>query len=320
MKLNWKKLLWGFTMFTAGLGTVSYSYGKYLIKVAMDRELPRNLKKLRHHFNGKNTDNAFWDEMDAVGRVLDQSNYDDVEIVAHDGVRLVGHWKPCKDPKRIIIAMHGWRSSWWKDFGIIAQFWENSGCHVLYAEQRGQNNSSGDYIGFGLLERHDCYQWIQWVIERNYEHLPIYLGGASMGATTVLMCGGMDLPADVHGIVADCGFTSPDAIWQHVIKKNLHMPYGLYKGTANALCKKKIHCDSNAYSTIKAMDLCKVPVLFIHGSEDRFVPVTMSYENYKACKAPKQIFIVPGADHGMSYYINREEYEKILLEFWGKYD
>lgn len=320
MKVSWRKVFLGITALITGIGTVSYGYGKYLIKVAMDREIPKNLKKMRHHFNGKNAEQKFWEEMDKIGQVLNKSDYENVEITGNDGVRLVGHWKTCKEPKRIIVAMHGWRSIWWKDFGIISDFWERSGCHVLYAEQRGQNNSDGDYIGFGLLERYDCYRWIQWVNARNHEHLPIYLGGASMGATTVLMCAGMDLPEDVHGIVADCGFTSPDAIWKHVIKKNLHMPYGLYKGTANALCRKKIHCNANSYSTLDAMKLCKIPVLFIHGSEDRFVPVNMCYENYKACKAPKQIFIVPGADHGMSYYMDKEMYEKILLDFWKKYD
>ena len=45
----------------------------------------------------------------------------------------------------------------------------------------------------------------------------------------------------------------------------------------------------------------KVPVLFIHGQDDSFVPVSMTKENYEACVAPKEILIVPGAIHGMSY-------------------
>ncbi len=320
MKFKSKKIFFGTVALTTSVWVLIYEYGKYLVKIAMDRNVPRNLERKRIHLKSNKAWINFFDVMKNAGETLEKSDYEDVEITAYDGTRLVGHWKICKDPKRIIVAMHGWRSSWCKDFGIIAEFWEKSGCHVLYAEQRGQNKSDGDYIGFGLLERHDCFQWIQWVNRRNEEHLPIYLGGASMGATTVLMCAGMDLPKEVHGIVADCGFTSPDAIWKHVMKKNLHLPYCLYKGTANGICKKKINCESNAYSTLEAMDVCNVPVLFIHGSEDNLVPVEMSYENYKICKAPKQIFIVPGADHGMSYYIDKENYEKILLEFWRKYD
>ena len=68
------------------------------------------------------------------------------------------------------------------------------------------------------------------------------------------------------------------------------------------------------------MQECEVPVLFIHGTDDRFVPVEMTYENYKACVAPKRLFVVPGADHGMSYYVDRIGYEKCMLEFWKEYD
>ena len=50
---------------------------------------------------------------------------------------LIGHWCPCEEPKRTIVAMHGWRSSWSHDFGLIADFWRNNHCSVLYAEQSG---------------------------------------------------------------------------------------------------------------------------------------------------------------------------------------
>ena len=68
------------------------------------------------------------------------------------------------------------------------------------------------------------------------------------------------------------------------------------------------------------MKECKIPVLFVHGTDDKFVPVEMTYENYKACAAPKRLLIVPGAEHGMSYLINREEYQKTVLNFWRDFD
>ncbi len=110
-------------------------------------------------------------------------------------------------------------------------------------EQRGQNNSAGDYMGFGMLERYDCLEWIKWVNEQNVEGLPIYLAGVSMGAATVLMTTDLGLPENVHGAIADCGFTSPHAIWKHVVENNLHMPYGIHEKAVNALCKKKIQYD-----------------------------------------------------------------------------
>ena len=137
-----------------------------------------------------------------------------------------------------------------------------------------------------------------------------------MGATTVLMASGLTMPDNVRGIIADCGFTSPHAIWKHVVENHFHVPYGLYARAANDLCKKKIHAGSREYSATDALAHTKIPVLFIHGTDDSFVPVEMSYENYKRCASPKRIFVVPGANHGMSYYLNREGYQREVLEFW----
>jgi len=219
-----------------------------------------------------------------------------------------------------LIAMHGWRSSWSQDFGMIAPFWLESGCAVLFAEQRGQGNSGGEYMGFGLLERFDCLDWIGWVNERTEQKLPLYLGGISMGASTVLMTAGFDLPENVRGIIADCGFTSPRAIWKHVVENRFHLPYGLYSRAANDICKRRIQVPSDAYSTVEALRSCAVPVLLIHGTDDRFVPVEMTYENYKACSSEKQLFIVPGAEHGTSYLVDTAGYETAVRSFWNSYD
>ena len=60
--------------------------------------------------------------------------------------------------------------------------------------------------------------------------------------------------------------------------------------------------------------------MLIHGSDDHFVPLEMSFQNYKACAGPKTLFVVPGAGHAMSYYFEKEKYEAVLLDFWKKYD
>jgi len=216
--------------------------------------------------------------------------------------------------------MHGWRSSWSRDFGVIAPFWHDHGCSVLYAEQRGQGESEGEYMGFGMLERYDCLKWAQWANENNPDNLPIYLVGLSMGATTVLMTGDLELPENVRGIMADCGFTSAHDIWKHVAEENLHLHYGLYATAANDLCKKRISIGSRECSTVDVLKQCKVPVLFIHGADDNFVPVRMTYENYAACSSEKHLLIVPGADHAMSYCVEQDRYEKAAKDFWKTYD
>lgn len=296
----------------------SHATAKYLLRLALDREAPKRMakKKIRGSDYGAEVEAM----LSEAAHRLEEKVTEQVEIAGSDGIRLVGHWYPCENAKRVIVAMHGWRSSWSRDFGTIADFWHDSGCSILFAEQRGQNNSEGDYMGFGLLERYDCRDWVNWVNSHTEKRLPIYLGGISMGATTVLMASDLRLPENVCGIIADCGFTSPHAIWKHVVENHFHVPYGLYARAANDLCKKKINTGARDYSAADALSHTNVPVLFIHGTDDSFVPVEMTYQNYKSCASPKRLLVVPGANHGMSYHLNRDGYQKANLDFWSEFD
>lgn len=323
VELNYKgiSIFAGITAVVGGVLLASHSLTKRMVSMALDRETCENIDKAKEQFAGSRNMTEFFDELKISGEKLGSSEYEDIEIIAEDGTKLVGHLRTCENPERIIIAMHGWRSSWTHDFGMPADFWQENNCDVLYAEQRGQNNSGGDYISFGILERYDCLEWINWANEHNENKLPIYLCGVSMGATTVLMASGLGLPDNVKGIIADCGFTSPHAIWKHVAEKNLHIPYeGLRRIVANDMCRKKINHGSRSYSATEALKHCKVPVLFIHGTDDNFVPVEMTYENYKACNSEKRLFVVPGADHGMSYYVDKKGYEKAMSDFFDSFD
>jgi fermentation-respiration switch protein FrsA (DUF1100 family) len=288
------------------------------MQIALDRDLPeiRNFKRLRARLCGIAGLEEFLELRSRAGEFLERKKCKEILIYSFDGVKLVGHWFPCANAKRVILAMHGWRSSWSGDFGLIADFWHASQCSVLYAEQRGQNNSGGPCMGFGLLERFDCLEWLKWLEEENQGRLPIYLAGVSMGAATVLMASGLSLPDSVRGIVADCGFTSPEAIWSHVARKNLHLSYWSRRGAIEGICRQRIRWGAGEYSTTEALRCNRCPGLFIHGTDDHFVPVEMTYENYKVCTAPKRLFVVPGADHGMSYLVDQPGYQAAMEGFW----
>ena len=298
---------------------VSHKISRFVVDTALDRQGPKPLKGTKNP-NDKVVPDELKDELHKLTEKLKNSDLETVAITAHDGEKLAGHWHHKEDDKRVIIAMHGWRSSWAHDFGAIADFWQDNGCSVLYVEQRGQGDSGGDYMGFGMIERYDCLDWIEWVNEKTNEGMPIYLAGISMGASTVLMTAGFELPNNVCGIMADCGFTSAHAIWKHVVEGNTHFSYNSRSKMVDDLCKKKINIGTQDYTTLDAMKNCDVPILFIHGTDDTFVPVEMTYENYKACIAPKTLFVVPGATHAMSYVVDKAGYEKAVKEFWETFD
>lgn len=309
-------LLSGAVSFTA----FSYIFTKRLVKLALDRDAPRFSSKSKKRISGSIPEMLYSEEFKKAAEKFKNSDLSQVKIKASDGEILVGHLKETENPKRIIIAMHGWRSSWYKDFCKISDFWEKTDCTVLYAEQRGQSKSGGKYMGFGMIERFDCLSWINWINKITKGEIPIYLAGVSMGASTVLMASGLKLPENVSGIMADSGFTSPHEIWMHVAKNNLKLSYAVMTRVANDMCKRKINMSAKDYSTVDALKITKIPVLFIHGTDDKFVPIEMTYENYKVCASPKRLLVVPGAGHVMSYIKEPLKYQKACINFFRDFD
>ena len=236
-----------------------------------------------------------------------------------DGLQLLGHWYPCEGAVRNVVCMHGWHGSWLKDFGDIIDFLHESKCNILLADERAQNGSEGKFMGFALLERYDCREWVKWVSEKTSQDLPVYIYGVSMGSATVMMTAGLDLPENVKGVIADCGYTSPQDIWKHLLHKNMHLPYGRL---LDLMMKVKFELRTGErdidHSSIDALKKCDLPVLFVHGAEDDFVPPEMSYRNYEAFEGDKELLIVEGAAHAVNYRTDPAAYEAAVKRLWAK--
>ena len=242
---------------------------------------------------------------------------EEVTITSHDGLKLKGHLLTCENAKRTELLMHGWREPWQADMGMMTRYQHNHNCNVLIIEQRGHGESEGEYIGFGVLERYDCKAWCEYICQRFGEDLPLYLGGVSMGASTALMAAALDLPKNVKGIIADSGFTSPRAIVADVLSKKAHLPENLV-GVLDLFNRVKAGYSYSEYSTLEALEQNTLPILFVHGDEDKFVPLAMTLENYLACKAPRDLLIVEGAEHGAGYLVDPEAYEAALQRLFAR--
>lgn len=138
--------------------------------------------------------------------------FEDVYIRSHDGLRLRGRYYETSPGAPVQILFHGYRSNAVRDFSGGLRLALNSGCNALLVDQRAHGGSEGKHLGFGVLERRDCLDWIEYVNKRCGSGVPIVLVGVSMGAATVLMAAGLELPDNVVGVIADCGYTSPKEI------------------------------------------------------------------------------------------------------------
>ena len=248
---------------------------------------------------------------------LRQQQPRDLYLTSYDGLRLHARWVPAAQARGTVILFHGWRSSIVGDFSPSMPVYHNLGFNLLLVDQRAQNGSAGRDITFGIRESQDVRPWIE-LHNREFGPYPVFLGGVSMGATTVLMAAGTPLPENVRGILADCGFSSPREILTSVAKHRAHLPAFPILYLANFWCRLLAGFDWMENSTVQAMARNRLPVFFAHGQADNFVPWSMTQAAYDAAACDKQLLLVPGAGHGRSYLVERERYLHMLEDFLNR--
>ena len=254
------------------------------------------------------------DKIQATARYLEENNVRDIYVQSYDGLKLRARWLPAENAVGTILLFHGYRSCALSDFSVIIPFYHGLGFNLLLADQRSHGKSEGKFITFGIREHKDVLTWIDYHNE-NVGKLPVFLGGMSMGATTVLMAAGEDLPDNVRGVSADCGFTNPEEIIGEVMR-HAHIPTFPLLNVAGVYTKLFAGFGLREYSTIRAMEVCRVSVLMLHGTEDHFVPCEMSKKAFEVCKSEKQLILVEGASHGTSYLTDQPRCQSALENFF----
>lgn len=195
------------------------------------------------------------------------------------------------------------------------EFLHRLGYDVLLPYQRSHGESQGKYITYGVKERFDCQSWARYAARRFGEDKPLFLMGISMGAATVLMASGLELPGNIRGIVADCGFTTPWDIMAHVARRDYRLPPFPLLYLLDGLAWLRAGFRLKGADTRKALERNRIPVLFLHGEADSFVPLSMTEENFAACRAEKRLYTVPGAGHAQSFGVDPEGCKRALREF-----
>ena len=241
----------------------------------------------------------------------------EVEITSFDGLNLRGLYYEYAPGAPIELMFHGYRGSAERDLAGGVQRCFKLGRSALIVDQRCSGKSQGNVITFGILEHKDCLKWVDFMIDHFGADVKIYLCGISMGAATVLMAAGEELPKNVVGILADCGYTSPKEIIQTVIQ-GVGLPPKAAYFFVKLGAKLFGRFDLEETSPVEAVAKCKVPVFFIHGEEDTYVPCEMSRKNYEACASRKKLMTVPGAAHGLSYPVAEKEYLQAVGDFFSQ--
>ncbi|MBO1306438.1 alpha/beta hydrolase [Enterococcus sp. 669A] len=245
----------------------------------------------------------------------DDNNRTTWELKSEDGLDLSAIYLPAdSDQKKTAIIAHGYMGKA-EDMAQYAELYHSLGYNVLLPDARGHGSSEGDYIGFGWDERKDYQQWIQEVLDKTNADESIVLHGVSMGAATVMMTSGEELPDNVKAIVEDCGYTSAKDELSYQLKQMFNLPQFPLIQVTSLITKIRAGYFFGEADAVKQLQKNTTPMLFIHGDKDDFVPFFMLDEVYDATDAPKEKYVVPDAGHAQAMSKDPAKYKETVANF-----
>lgn len=247
-------------------------------------------------------------------RTLIQRPCEEVSITSHDGLNLVGRYYHTAEGAPLCIGFHGYKSTYVADFSGGSALCIDRGYNLLLVDQRSHGKSEGKTITFGINERKDALRWVNYAVSRFGCDTKIVMMGVSMGAATVLMASGLELPENVKGIVADCPYVKASDI---IVKVGKGMGFPAWFTLPFSRLGAAIFGGFNLHETdaVTSVKRAKVPILIIHGEADTLVPPEMSELAQKANPDLVRRVTFPGAGHAMSYLVDTHRYRKITAEF-----
>ncbi|ADV43417.1 alpha/beta hydrolase [Bacteroides helcogenes] len=248
--------------------------------------------------------------------------------------------------RKTAVIVHGYTDNAVRMLMIGYLYNKVLGYNVLLPDLHGHGLSEGAEIQMGWPDRLDVLLWTATADElfgRNNEvadatgqdsastaheyrsnGTEMVVHGISMGAATTMMVSG----EVEHGayqqpfikcFVEDCGYTSVWDEFQGELKERFNLPAFPLLHTASWLCKQEYKWDFREASALEQVKKCSLPMLFIHGDADTFVPTRMVYPLYEAKPEPKELWVVPGATHAKSYRKYPQEYTARIKNFVEKY-
>ncbi len=240
--------------------------------------------------------------------------YEEVSIRAKDGCTLHARYFEFCPGRPLEIFFHGYHgTAAWDGYGCF-RFCKAHRHNLLIVEMRAHGKSESNTITFGIKERYDCLLWAEYAAERFGPETAIILSGLSMGSATVMMASELPLPGNVKAIIADCGYTSPEAVMKNFAVK-MHIPVTIGYFFARLGARIFGGFDLNESSAIEAVGHTSVPILFIHGDQDEVVPFSMCEELFQACSSVKRKVVVENSTHAVNAVTDYEKYEREVEDF-----
>ena len=286
--------------------------GLYIFKSTVTREL-HDIEKSYTRY----VENNLFDEA-----LYNSASKEDITLKSFDGLNLTSTLIMNENPtNKFIVLVHGVSICYVGSLKYFDIFYRN-GFNVLIVNQRRHGKSEGKYSTYGFYEKYDVNMWIEYLKSRFGNDIILGLHGESMGAGTVMET--IPLNDSIKFVIEDCGYSNfheligfqiTHAYKNRLVRKILH-PSLIF---ANFFMKTKAKFSMKKIVPIDIVSSTSLPMMFIHGKEDYFVPWYMAVDLYKAkTKGYKELYLVEGAKHAEALEVNKILYEKKIMTFIEK--
>ena len=240
-----------------------------------------------------------------------------VSITSADNLKLCGFYKD-NSCGRVVLLVHGYGGNH-RHMAKYVKLFEKKGYDILAIDMRSHGESEGRDITMGKKESEDLKLWIEKLLQLK-NHYKIVLFGVSLGASSVCLAAGEQLPSNVVLAIEDSGFDNADKelkfmFLQHkIISKLCYNIFYNYTKKSQELDLKKVDVTSKIKNS-------RLPILFIHGDSDKIVPTEMVYNlSSQVPDNRKDTYIGKDSGHVGSYKNNAYEYERVVNGFLSKYN
>ena len=255
------------------------------------------------------------DKMKNLITTLMNRPYEDVYVNSFDTLKLHARLYENKGSKTVALLFHGYRGASYRDFCGGANEAINMGYNVILTDHRAHGLSQGHSITFGAREVQDVLSWVNYARNRFGNDINIVLIGISMGGATVLMAADK-IEGNVK-IIADSPYASTKLMLIDTLK-TIHLPVFIFYPLLRLSALVFVHTNINKYSAFDSIKKTNHPVLIIHGDKDSVVHQNLSQKLFIEYQDRIRYESFEGADHGESYLINTNRYQKIIADFLNK--
>ena len=311
-----KRLLWSAVALFALLLAAIVGGAFYLVDYALTADHLNEKQAYQNLYEHHPELRPWVDSLKREGAIRDT-------FVVVDGIKLHATLVQAKQStNKVAVLIHGYKNSnvMMLSYGRI--YHDQLGYNLLLPDLYGHGQSEGDHINMGWLDRLDVMRWLE-VADNAFKGdssaTRMVLHGVSMGAATVMAMSGEQLPPTVKCIVEDCGYTSVDDILGHQLKEEFGLPSFPLLHVASLVTKVKYGWGFTEASMLEQVRKCRLPMLFIHGDSDDFVPTAMVNDLYAAKPEPKALYMGKGSGHALTLTDHPDEYAAQLIAFCNRY-